>query len=453
MNKYIKNLYNIAPVFIQNAMVTLYNVINNSNRYRGNYKNAHDYFKNWRYKSLQEIQNEQEKRLTSFLRYARNHSAYYRERIPNKEKYIVADLKNISITSKETLIQQYNRIRTIPERAGMVSFTGGTTGASLKVVYKWEDVQERRAFLDLFWEQYGYQRGNRTAWFSGKHIVTNDNSKTLWRKEWLNKIRYYSTFHITRKNIHHYIRDLNKFQPKFMVGFPSSVYEIARLALEENLQYNGHVVCFFPTAESLLQEEVKTIKRFFRCDVRDQYASSEGAPFITECSAGNLHYEMLTGIIEVVDDNLQPSHEGQMLVTSFSTQGTPLIRYQIGDRIRWRNKSEKCSCGMATPMVEKIFGRTNDYVLSPDQGRINLGNISNCTKEVKGILSFQIIQESKSTIEVLIVPGAEFTQDQSNKFLSNLRYVTGPSMDIKIRKVDYIEREKSGKHRIVKNSL
>src|SRR5690606_19593805 len=142
------------------------------------------------------------------------------------------------------------------------------------------------------------------------------------------------------------------------------------------------------TAETLLERDVNAIRKFFSCNVRDQYASSEGAPFITQCSEGNLHYEMLTGIIEVVDDNLQPSNEGEILVTSFTTKGTPLIRYRIGDRIKLASNDLICPCGQHTPIVEKIHGRPNDYILSPDHGQVNLGNISNCTKGVKGIMQF-----------------------------------------------------------------
>ena len=36
-------------------------------------------------------------------------------------------------------------------------------------------------------------------------------------------------------------------------------------------------------------------------------------------------------MFEVVDENMQPATEGEILVTSFITHGTPLIRYRIGD--------------------------------------------------------------------------------------------------------------------------
>ncbi|MCY1690886.1 hypothetical protein OVA29_09590 [Exiguobacterium sp. SL14] len=78
------------------------------------------------------------------------------------------------------------------------------------------------------------------------------------------------------------------------------------------------------------------IEDVFHGPVFDQYASSEGAPIVSECRFGqkHLHHEM--GIIELDVD-------GEILVTSFDTHGTPLIRYRVGDRMTLSQRT--CSCG------------------------------------------------------------------------------------------------------------
>src|SRR5690606_35875322 len=133
----------------------------------------------------------------------------------------------------------------------------------------------------------------------------------------------------------------------------------------KGLQYSGKAKDFCPTAETVLAEHRQVISEVLGCKLVDQYASSEVAPFILECSAGNLHIHPLAGIFNVVDENLNPAQASQMLVTSFTTHGTPLIRYRIGDSITLANASKLCSCGSIFPLVESIQGRTNDYILSP----------------------------------------------------------------------------------------
>src|SRR5699024_9978661 len=90
---------------------------------------------------------------------------------------------------------------------------------------------------------------------------------------------------------------------------------------------------------------------------------SSDLPFVVECSEGNLHYHMLSGVIEQGEDN-------EMLITSFMNNGTPLIRYRIGDKIIFSEREEKCACGSAFPVVQSLEGRTTDYIESEAKVKI-----------------------------------------------------------------------------------
>lgn len=142
-----------------------------------------------------------------------------------------------------------------------------------------------------------------------------------------------------------------------------------------------------------------------------------------------------------------------MLVTSFTTYGTPLIRYQIGDTITLADPAKQCRCGSFFPLVERIDGRTSDYILSPTHGKVNLGNISNSTKDTKGIVCFQLIQDRLDLLEVKMVVNKQFDNTQELNFIKALRERVGNSVQLSINYVEDIPREKSGKFRIVKNNL
>ena len=87
--------------------------------------------------------------------------------------------------------------------------------------------------------------------------------------------------------------------------------------------FNGDVKVFFPTAETVTPEHRKVISRFFKCDIKDQYASSEGAPLFL--SEGKLHEDITTGVFEVLI-NFENNETGdEIMVTSFHSSGTPLI--------------------------------------------------------------------------------------------------------------------------------
>lgn len=451
---FLNTAFKILPLSVQNIAISLVN----SNLYRvrhsGKYKEYLKYYKKWDKANPKDLKDEEMKRLKSFLRYVKNNSAWYKNKI-SEEAIISGDLSSIPILEKNGIISALNEIKTLNEKDGLVSLTGGTTGASMKVVYTKEDMQERFAILDNFREKYGYKIGKRTAWFSGKNLISENDIKkgVCSHYDFINKIRFYSTFHISKQDFDVYWKSLNKFQPEFIVGFPSSVYEICRIADSKGLRLNNKVKVFFPTAETVLPQHREVIGRVLGCKLVDQYASSEGAPFILECTEGNLHIHPLTGIFEVVDENMQPALEGEILVTSFITKGTPLIRYRIGDHIKLSPQSKDCKCGSSFPLVESIKGRSNAFILSPDKGKVNLNHFTVFTRELKGLLGFQVIQESKELLIVKLVTSNEFSKTSESQILFSLKSLIGNKLLIDIQYVDSLAREKSGKFLIVKNNL
>lgn len=439
----------LLPVFIQNILISLYNSLQYRVRHGGRYGFYRDYYKSLSGAIASEIKLEYEKRLKYFLIKSANDSIWYS---PNKN---YKSLTDFPILNKEDIINNLDKIATINEKDAVVSLTGGTTGASMKVLYTKENTQERHALLDHFRAQYSYKLGKKCAWFSGKNIVTEANLKKgiCYRDDYINKIRFFSTFHITGSNFDVYWAAFCKFAPEYIVGFPSSVYELCSMAAARGLKLENTVKAFFPTAETLLPIHREVIGSVLGCKIADQYASSEGAPFIFECEHGGLHIHPLTGVFEVVDENMQPAQEGEILVTSFTTEGTPLIRYRIGDRIKLAPEDQHCACGSCFPLVEKIEGRSTDYILSPTHGKVNLGNISNSTKGVEGIIQFQVIQKEVDKVQVLVVASAGFHEKDKTKFIAALTERFGPELAIDLKVVSEIPKEKSGKFRFVKNLL
>lgn len=437
-----------APYWVQDWAVGVYNTRLYALRRGGRYWELRRYFAQWEYESDDRLSDESGRRLCEFLNQATSESSWYRN-------FAGKGLSSFPLLDKKDLVRNLDLIATIGERHGVVSLTGGTTGASMKVLYRREDLEERNALLDHFRSAYGYELGEKVAWFSGKNIATQDDvdKGRCYRDDRRNKIRFFSTFLINGSNFESYWNALEEFQPRFIVGFPSSVLEIAMLARERGLAASWKVEVMFPTAETVLPVHREVIGQVFGCKLVDQYASSEGAPFVLECPAGRLHIHPLSGVFEVLDQSGAVAQEGEMVVTSFSTRGTPLIRYRIGDRMRMANSYEQCDCDWNFPMVDWIDGRTSDFIYSRETGRVNLGNLSNCTKDIKGIFSFQVQQDAIEEIIVRVVGGENFDRGQEKMFEQALRARVGEGMRIQILRVHEIPREKSGKFRIVKNSI
>jgi len=449
-------IYDKSPNFIQNCIVSIYNIIAYKGRYSGNYKEyKKQYFKNKNlsHNELIDIQLEKYKEL---IQYTMKNSEYYNKILSKLDSpYDLKKISDLPILDKETLRRNINEIYTIKKEYGHKAKTGGTTGKSLEVIYTSSDLQERFAILDNFRSGFGYELGKKTAWFSGKNLITKSDiqKNRFWKTDYLYKVRYYSTFHIHNKYLEHYLKNLMSYKPKYMVGFPSTMYEIAKYGIKNNIEFPEHIItAIFPTAETITDEIRHVLEGYFKTNLYNQYASSEGAPFIVECKNKKLHLELQSGVFEVLDIKNQPDKKGRLVVTSFNTHGTPLIRYDIGDEIELSD--DLCSCGNNNPTVKQILGRISDYIYSEEMGKINLGNVSNCLKGVKGVVKFQLQQDSIYELLVSVEKDEKiFSINDEKTFLKNLRDRVGEKISIKINYVDQIQVENSGKFRLVKNSL
>ncbi|WP_310993542.1 phenylacetate--CoA ligase family protein [Aequorivita marina] len=451
-------IYKLAPNFFQNLMVTLYNYKAYKRRYGGSYYEFLKVFKANRNLSRESLIELQKERYSRFIEGAMSQSIFYRERFKDiSDPTNLNNIRKLPILDKETLRTKTDEVVIQTDEDLKTAKTGGTTGKSLQVKIRAVNIQERFAMLDDFRSRFGYKLGKKTAWFSGKDLLTQRDIKKnrFWKKDYLNKVRYYSTFHMKREFIPYYIENLIRFKPEYVVGFPSSIFEIAKFGKRNNYEFPPNTVkAVFPTAETLSNEMRIAIESFFHTKVYDQYASSEGAPFIIECSEGELHLELQSGVFEVLDNNNNPATTGRLVVTSFTTEATPLIRYDIADTISLADQDKICSCGNNNPMALELHGRLDDYVFSPEMGKINIINVANAIKDVKGIASYQIVQNELNQLVFKIVADKNYyDKSQEKLFIRNWRDRVGYQMKFDLQYVEDIPVESSGKFRVVKNSI
>lgn len=430
-------IYNNLPWFFKNILVTTYNLRFLKTHSKKYYQLIEEY-KRWFYEQdFEKIKKDQNDRFLEFIKYSKENNPYYNDKLKDIEVKSIDDIKNLPIISK---VEFANMESSKSEEKRIVGYTGGSTGVSTKFYLFEDDYIERQANLDFFRGMYEYKFKDSIAWFSGKEIINLKDIKNnkFWVKDYLNNITYFSTFHLNEKYILSMIEELNNSKIEFMAGFPSAIYDIAYIWKKNNIPIKIKLKAIFPTSEPLDETKKQFLKEFFNCAVPDQYASSEGAHFIYECPHGTLHYDMHSGIFEIVDNRL--------LVTSFTTKCMPLIRFDIGDMIELDDSCKICKCGSKMPIVNKIIGRTTDYLYSPERGKVTVSNISNVVKYLKGIRKLQIIQNDND-FSILVKYISDVKLEKELEY--ELKYRLGENIKITYKKVDEIEASKNGKFKMI----
>lgn len=451
-----EKIYGLSPIWMQNIMISMYGLKLANRRYLGLYEIELQRLKKRDLSNREEQKRVQNNMFLEFLQYALKYSPFYKEFYKNvdiSKIRSVDDIGLLPILDKETLRQNMQQIYTTEDVPYSYSMTGGTTGKSLVVKTTLEDGQKRMAYLDWFKSMYGFtMTKDKHARFNGKDIIPlGQKAKVFWRDNKSVKQRIYSSFYTSEENIHYYVDNLNEFKPVEMDGFVSTMYDIAKYMKEHGLKPSFTPKAIFPTSETVLQCHRDVLEEVFGCKVRDQYASSEGAPFIVEFPDGYMHECLDTGVFE----HIRTEKGTKLLVTSFTTHGTPLIRYDIGDNIIECTEEDHPDVNIGFPAIKAIDGRMADSLYSKERGHISNANMSNVIKHLpNSIINIQFVQDAVDHIVIRVVVDSnrynKYTDERH--ILDEMTIRFGEEMRFDIEYTDQIERTKGGKYRMIINN-
>lgn len=454
LRKLLFSIYKYSPIFVQNLAISLYGLIIYYQRYGYIYRKYLGYYRERDQSALCEENVLQNQAFLELLHHAVAFSPFYKEFYKNIDLAKIRSIHDISqlpILTKEILKANIDKVYTISANRGLKFFTGGTTGAPMMVLKRREDVQRRMAYLDAYKLRFGFVNNKmRSARFFGKTIIPKSpGNRIFWRNNYISRQRFYSTYYLTPTNLKYYVDNLNLYRPQAIDGFVSAIYEIAKYINEHHIPLTFTPIAIFTTAETVLPLHREEIEKAFKCSLRDQYASNEGAPFITQCACGSYHENIDTGVFEHM-----PTTNGiKLLVTSFDTFGTPLIRYDIGDYVI-ETDQKVCACGSSHPLIGGIEGRDTDFLVSTRGGKINAANMSVFVSELpNSVENLQLIQLARDKIIIKIVTNDSFHKNHENVIRDLARSYVGQDMNIVIEEVINIERSVSGKFRLIINHV
>ncbi|MEB8108836.1 phenylacetate--CoA ligase family protein [Staphylococcus equorum] len=395
----------------------------------------------------------QKERFNEFYNYIKKNSEYYNEKLKKYSDSInIEDLNSLPTVTKEDIRKNIESIITKDKKNLIKMGTGGSTGKSMTYYTNNYDMSRKIAYLDYFKEQHGVFKGMKRVSVGGKKIIPNkQRKKVFWRyNKPLNQLMI-SSYHADGDNLKYYIEKLNEFKPETLDGFTTVLHRIAQYILDNNVKLTFKPIAIFPTAEALTDEMKNDIENAFECPVRNQYASSEGAPFITENSDGKLEINIATGVFEFekIQDNIY-----ELIVTGFYTTSTPLLRYKIGDSVELEEELPE-NYTQNDVKIKKIIGRNNDFLQSREKGIVTNINLSTAIRTLEtDVIESQFIQNKLDLVEVyLVVSKSANKSNLLKKLESELRIRFGYRTEFKFEFVDKLTKTQGGKTRFTINNI
>ena len=404
--------------------------------------------------SSAELADLQTRELRRTVLHAASRTPYYRQvfrdlRLTPEKIRTPKDLVRLPVIDKATILAHAEGFHAEGVARVRTYFTSGTSGTTLAVPIDDGSRQRNYAFFKRALSWAGVEDG-RSVTFAGRPVVPAGWSRpaTVWRWNPAMRNRLFSSYHLSPANAAAYSRALCAYMPDYIDSYPSSIALLASLLRDAGLPA-PRVRAVVTSAETLTQPQRDLIEEVFGARCFDQYGCTEQSVFATQCEEGTYHLHPEYGIVEILRDGepARPGEPGEIVCTSFTNDAFPLLRYRLGDVVVLGE--EGCPCGRRFPVLERIVGRLDDVLVTPDGRRV--GRLDPVFKGRRTIREAQVVQETESDVRVRVVPGPDYTDEDGLAVVMELEARLGTAMRIVVERVEEIERTAGGKFRAVVN--
>lgn len=397
----------------------------------------------------------QQERLQALLSHTMQYVPYYRD------SYSGLGLDAASIISggnwhrlpyltKALVVQNHRRFIATGWRLHFSGSTSGTTGTPLEIIQDLPAIRREHAFVTRQMEWAGIRPTDRRAWLRADLVAPVDQSvQPFWRYNLGERMLMFSSFHLSEENCADYLRQLERYDPHVIQAFPSSISYLGRYLEAAGAEFRGNnLKAVVTSSEVITGRQREIITRRFGVPVFDWYGSAERVAAIGTCEHGRYHLLTDYGYGEYLPLD---ERRVELVATGFGNYAMPFIKYRTGDVLTLPASEEACKCGRAFPLVDKIEGRSHDYVITPD-GRL-VFVISPVMHNVGHVLEAQIIQEARDQLRVLVVPYGRITKADRERVVKNAKAYFGEDMKLSVEEVAAIPRNAAGKFSPIINKV
>lgn len=371
-------------------------------------------------KSADAVRRMQRRKLVKLLRYAYDHSPYYRNAFTaagiGRSDLRTVPLSACPVIDKAKLLDHFSDVvtvrdvsqeslRSFDERTDLtcrtykkkyhVVHSSGSTGTPGYFLYDgraWNTMLTgiiRAALWDLSMTQIvrllaGGPRVLYIAATDGRY------GGAMAVMDGIESVHAHRLFLDVKMPLSELVERINKFSPDILIGYPSALKILADAAEQKEISFNlvRVISCGEPLGESLRI----SLKQIFRTGIINLYGSSESLVLGVESenSGGMILFDDMNAV-EVVD--------GTMYVTPLYNFAQPLIRYKLSDTLTLKPADGTCPFTKAVV----VLGRSEDVLWFEDEpgSRDFLHPLAVEGFCIDGLRDYQFRQTGRSSFELI----------------------------------------------------
>ena len=421
--------------------------------------------KDHQWKTIEENQEIQRKKLYMLIKYASQNIPYYKQMIKEhniqfSEDTIFDDIKKFPLLTKDIIRNHFDGLYKFRDSTYYRNTSGGSTGEPVIFYQDRNYLEWGIATKILFDEWTGRKIGEPMVklWGSLRDILKDGQGFKGYLRQQLYGVTVLSSSRMAEKDMYKYVQRINMIKPYLIFAYTNSIEEFACFIQKHHLSiYSPKAI--MTSAGVLFPEVRERIEKVFQAPVFNRYGSREVGDIACNCkTSSGLHLIPDIHYVEIVDENgkeVKPGEPGEIIITSLTNYTMPLIRYKIGDRGILSNKD--CKCGHGLPLLEKVVGRITGNFKNKLGDYISGGLFFSLFYFIENIKQFQIIQEAIDYISInLVLIDKTKLKDMDKDFIEinqTIRKAMGNDTKIKYNIVDEIKLSPSGKYMYVSSRV
>ncbi|MCK5150099.1 phenylacetate--CoA ligase family protein, partial [Candidatus Pacearchaeota archaeon] len=384
----------------------------------------------------------QEEKLKKILLHSWKNVPYY-TKVLEKAKVVVNgkvhldNFSKIPILTKEILRKEKENMysKDYKKRGFYENTSGGSTGEPAKFIQDkdfldWEIAN--KIFLKLVAGQ-GVGDKELRFWASERDLFEGKETLKIRLRNWLYNRKEFNTFKMSDKEMKQYVKDWNKYNPKWIESYVQSIYEFARFIKKNNLKIKSPKNGILTSAGTLYPEMKKLIEEVFNCSVYNRYGSRE----VGDMAFGKDKLKLSLWI-----HKFETKKNGEVLITSLTNYSMPLIRHAMGDIAEVDNEFE----------LKNVLGRVNNIIETSNGKLDSTSIIAGLFFDLKGNLftsfsKYQLTQKKKDEFELKIIISDKEKWKLEKKAIDEvMKKILGEKVKFRFNEVKEINPLKSGKY-------
>ncbi len=208
------------------------------------------------------------------------------------------------------------------------------------------------------------------------------------------------------------LKTLHDVQATCAVGIPSQLLALSRLSGKQ-----AQLKSVLLSADYVPEAVADALKQAWGCEVFSHYGMTEmGFGGAVECKAHQGYHSRDADLLfEIIDPAggkpVKDGEDGEVVFSTLTRRGMPLIRYRTGDKSRFL--MQPCPCGSVLKRMERVSERLNEVVRLYDGSCLSIAQLDEVLFREPGVSAYSAEMHNKDSCDclALTIASAEHTVD------------------------------------------